>query len=129
VYLLERPRASWQSGFDKAGLKVVAEPTFPQFGIALLREFTRLIMSVRSTVSRASVPPASGTTADAAAATMSASRLLKRAALSVLAGLRRAILLFAWPFDHAFHLPLPPPGFRHYRIFVVAPDPSVPNSS
>lgn len=34
VYLLERPPSHWEAAFEQAGLRIVATPVFPQFGIA-----------------------------------------------------------------------------------------------
>lgn len=124
VYLKERPRAGWQAAFGRAGLKLIAEPVFPQLGITLLRGLSRTIMGLRAPHSTAQAPAA---TADATSSpeTPSVARRLKR---SLWRAVRQALLLLAWPLDHILHLPLPAARFRYYRIFVVQPSPEVLNN-
>jgi SAM-dependent methyltransferase len=118
VYLLERPPGDWEAAFARAGFTVVERPVFPQFGIALLRGLSWLVSRVQPGLSRAAPGPASDGEAGEAGRVALRRRLMR----AVFHGIRRAILFCAWPFDHQFRLPLPSARFRHYRIFVLAPN-------
>jgi len=117
VYLLERPPAHWQAAFDRAGLRVIETPVFPQLGIALLRGLGWMIDRARGHSTQPTAPSAPAASAEAPVATPGIAR---RALRGSLAALRRLILVLAWPFDYLLRLPLPPARFRHYRVWVLA---------
>jgi ubiquinone/menaquinone biosynthesis C-methylase UbiE len=118
VYLLERPASHWEKAFSRAGFEVAERPGFPQLGISLLRGLNRLITRVLGsrTAAAAAAPSAPSASGRKAQAPGLARRLMRKS----LHGLRRALLLLAWPVDHLLRLPVTPARFRNYRVFVVS---------
>lgn len=117
VYLLERPPAQWRDAFRRAGFAIVAEPAFPQLGIALLRGLSWLIAAVKP-AKQAAAPAAVPCAVPQSGASAGGRRGLKQ---TIVHWLRRALLVCAWPFDHLFRAPWQPAALCHYRVFVVSP--------
>lgn len=116
VYLVERSLVRWLDAFHGAGFRVTGTPAFPQLGIALLRGLNLLINGIRPRR-----PVSSAVFAGAGARRSQTGRTGgRRFTLGVLQNVRRLILFLSWPFDHLFHLPLPPARFCHYRVFVLS---------
>jgi 2-polyprenyl-3-methyl-5-hydroxy-6-metoxy-1,4-benzoquinol methylase len=120
-YLVERPPKTWYATFGSAGLRVISEPVMPQFGIASLRGINWLVGSLLglwqsgADATGPDVDP-SAPSASGPSPRMSLSRRLRRRALE---WVRTSVLLFCYPLDHWFRLPLPAPRFRTYRVFVL----------
>lgn len=116
-YLLERPSHIWKSLFDKAGFELIEEPVMPQLGISLLRGFGSIVENFSRVKAEASKLQPNQVSTSSKSLNRQASFLQKiknRGFLTI----RKMLLLFARPFDHTLHLPLPGPSKRHYHIFV-----------
>ena len=122
LYLVERPAQAWHAAFSAAGLRVVGEPVMPQFEIACLRGLTWVIGLVHKPSSadvatqQSAAESAAKSEQERPAVPLSLKRRILRAGLQLA---RRLILWICYPIDHWLRLPLPPPRFRSYRIFVL----------
>jgi SAM-dependent methyltransferase len=127
TYLAERPPDEWLAAFEKAGLRLVARPVFPQVGIALLQGLAWILHRTQS--GRASLSAGALESRESAndpdgefhSAGLGRDRrpLHRRFLRWALHFTQRAILWIAIPFDRVLRLPFPPARFRRYQVFVV----------
>lgn len=121
-YLVERPPQAWHAAFSASGLRIISEPVMPQLGIACLRAITWMIGLVRKSKTATTADQNQGVVTEGNLTEQQEQPLsLKRRTLQTgFQWARRFTLWVCYPLDHWLRLPLPPPRFRTYRIFVLA---------